>query len=68
MAVCLPTVVAEFTRLTTRLKLIDCRDFLPGGADAVRCQRPLEMFFPFDPVPATPVCNLPGPAANFCEV
>lgn len=49
MAVCLPTVVAEFTRLTARLSLIDCRAFLPVGADAVRCQRPLEMFFPFDP-------------------
>lgn len=49
MAVCLPTVVAEFTRLTARLALTDCRALLPGGADAVRCQRPLEMFFPFDP-------------------
>lgn len=49
MAVCLPTVVGEFTRLAGRLDLMDCRAFLPGGAEAVRCQRPLEMFFPFDP-------------------
>jgi RNA polymerase I-specific transcription initiation factor RRN3 len=49
MAVCLPTVVAEFTKLTARLGLINCRALLPGNDQAVRCQRPLEMFFPFDP-------------------
>ena len=36
MAVCLPTVVAEFTRLTSRLALMDCRALLPGGADVAR--------------------------------
>ena len=49
MAVCLPTVVAEFTKLMARLGLLDCQGLLPTNKDAVRCQRPLEMFFPFDP-------------------
>jgi len=49
MAVCLPTVVREFNRLMARLDLTDCRGLLPDNAEAVRCQRPLEMFFPFDP-------------------
>lgn len=46
---CLPTVVAEFTRLAQRLDLMDCAALLPGRSEAAREQRPLEMFFPFDP-------------------
>ncbi|KAK9901703.1 hypothetical protein WJX75_009400 [Coccomyxa subellipsoidea] len=49
LAVCLPTVVAEFTRLAQRLDLMDCAALLPGRSEAAREQRPLEMFFPFDP-------------------
>lgn len=49
MAVCLPTVVAEFAKLTAGLGLMECRTLLPATAQAARCQRPLEMFFPFDP-------------------
>ncbi len=49
LAVCLPTVVAEFTRLAQRLNLMDCTAQLPGRLEAARAQRPLEMFFPFDP-------------------
>ena len=49
MAICLPTVVAEFTKLTARLGLLDCKALLPGNAEAAQWQRPLEMFFPFDP-------------------
>ncbi len=49
LAVCLPTVVAEFTRLAQRLELMDCAALLPGRSEAARAQRPLEMFFPFDP-------------------
>ncbi|CAL8468014.1 g7552 [Coccomyxa elongata] len=49
LAVCLPTVVAEFTRLAQRLNLMDCTALLPGRLEAARAQRPLEMFFPFDP-------------------
>ena len=49
MAVCLPTVVAEFAKLTAGLGLMECGPWLPDTAEAARCQRPLEMFFPFDP-------------------
>ena len=46
---CLPTVVAEFSRLVARLGLMDCAGLLPQRSQAMRPQRPLEMFFPFDP-------------------
>ena len=46
---CLPTVVAEFSRLVARLGLMDCAQLLPQRSQAMRAQRPLEMFFPFDP-------------------
>ena len=46
---CLPTVVAEFSRLVARLGLMDCGALLPQRSQAMRAQRPLEMFFPFDP-------------------
>lgn len=49
MAICLPTVVTEFTKLTARLGLMNCQAHLPGNAEASKSQRPLEMFFPFDP-------------------
>lgn len=46
---CLPTVVAEFSRVSQRFDLMDCTPLLPGRSEAARAQRPLEMFFPFDP-------------------
>ena len=49
LSVCLPTVVAEFSRLAQRLGLMECGALLPQRAQAMRAQRPLEMFFPFDP-------------------
>lgn len=49
MSVCLPTVATEFARLAARMNLLDCGALLPAGVQAIRCQRPLEMFFPFDP-------------------
>ena len=49
MAICLPTVVTEFTKLSARLGLLDCKPFHPSNAEAAQAQRPLEMFFPFDP-------------------
>ncbi len=49
LSVCLPTVVAEFSRLVARLGLMDCAQLLPQRSQAMRAQRPLEMFFPFDP-------------------
>ena len=49
LSVCLPTVVNEFSQLTARLRLMDCKGLLPQRAQAMRAQRPLEMFFPFDP-------------------
>ena len=49
LSVCLPTVVAEFSRLVARLGLMDCGALLPQRSQAMRAQRPLEMFFPFDP-------------------
>ena len=49
LSVCLPTVVAEFARLAQRLGLMECGALLPQRAQAMRAQRPLEMFFPFDP-------------------
>ncbi|KAG2498036.1 hypothetical protein HYH03_003797 [Edaphochlamys debaryana] len=57
LAVCLPSVAAEFVHQAASLGLIDARPLLAklasaaagdGGAVA-RSQRPLEMFFPFDP-------------------
>ena len=51
MTMCLPTVVTEFTSLASRLDLMDCSNLMTGAASAssLRPQRPLEMFFPFDP-------------------
>ena len=49
LEVCLPTVVLEFTGLAARLGLMDCTALLPTRAAAARAQRPLEIFFPFDP-------------------
>ena len=49
LSVCLPTVVAEFSRLAQRLGLMETGGLLPQRAQAMRPQRPLEMFFPFDP-------------------
>ena len=48
LKVCLPTVVTEFSRLSLRLGLLDSTT-LPQEIGTQRCQRPLEMFFPFDP-------------------
>jgi RNA polymerase I specific transcription initiation factor RRN3 len=45
---CIPSVVTEFQRLTERLGLMDCAPLLPKESPA-RQQRPLEIFFPFDP-------------------
>ena len=42
-------MVAEFSRLAQRLGLMECGALLPQRAQAMRAQRPLEMFFPFDP-------------------
>lgn len=47
LQVCLPTVVDEFTRQAQKFGLMDCKGLLPG--ELKRAQRPLEMFFPFDP-------------------
>jgi RNA polymerase I-specific transcription initiation factor RRN3 len=49
LALCLPSVSAEFARLTSRLGLMDCRPLLAQQAAQPRPLRPLEMFFPFDP-------------------
>ncbi|KAK9817200.1 hypothetical protein WJX72_010975 [[Myrmecia] bisecta] len=53
LAVCVPSVVKEFTEQVTALRLMDCSQLLPPGAGGrdkgERQQRPLEMFFPFDP-------------------
>eukprot|EP00884_Botryococcus_braunii_P013343 jgi/Botrbrau1/22009/Bobra.0024s0025.1 len=45
---CNPSVTAEFAQLTGRLGLMDCGPLLPQEGSG-RQQRPLEMFFPFDP-------------------
>ncbi len=53
LAVCLPTVVAEFGRLARRWRLADCAPPAPaaggGAGPTAGGLRPLEMFFPFDP-------------------
>ena len=55
LAVCLPTVVAEFGRLARRWRLADCPALAPAASGAAPPGpvagglRPLEMFFPFDP-------------------
>ncbi|KAK9835138.1 hypothetical protein WJX81_000692 [Elliptochloris bilobata] len=55
LAVCLPTVVAEFGRLARRWRLAECpvpapeTSGAPAAATAAGGLRPLEMFFPFDP-------------------
>ena len=53
LAVCLPTVVAEFGRLARRWRLADCAPPAPAACGAAGPAagglRPLEMFFPFDP-------------------
>ncbi len=53
LAVCLPTVVAEFGRLARRWRLADGSPPAPaaggGAGPAAGGLRPLEMFFPFDP-------------------
>ena len=49
LSICLPTVVAEFAKLTGHLGLLNCQAQLPDRAESAKSQRPLEMFFPFDP-------------------
>ena len=48
LTICIPTVALEFTRLAHRLGLLPQPDAALAEASA-RAQRPLEMFFPFDP-------------------
>ena len=45
---CLPTVAQEFLSSAARLKLLP-QAFLSSSPASVRAQRPLELFFPFDP-------------------
>ena len=61
-------MAAKFNKLMARLGLIDCQGLLPNNEDAVRCQRPLEMFFPFAPLPPPPPRLLPGPPQVLCQV
>ncbi|KAG2436969.1 hypothetical protein HXX76_006484 [Chlamydomonas incerta] len=49
LGVCLPSVAAEFVHQATSLGIVDCRPLLSQVEPATRSQRPLEMFFPFDP-------------------
>ncbi|GFR40492.1 hypothetical protein Agub_g1060 [Astrephomene gubernaculifera] len=49
LGVCLPSVAAEFVHQASSLGLVDCRPLLSQVEPATRSQRPLEMFFPFDP-------------------
>ena len=60
LSVCLPTVVAEFSRLTQRLGLMECGALLPQRSQPLRAQRPLEMFFPFDPYLLRRSAQVPG--------
>ena len=60
LSVCLPTVVAEFSRLAQRLGLMECGALLPQRSQAMRAQRPLEMFFPFDPYLLRRSAQVPG--------
>lgn len=52
LAVCLPSVAAEFSHQAAALELLQCGPLLPDAdadAPSARANRPLEMFFPFDP-------------------
>ncbi|GIL92468.1 hypothetical protein Vretimale_19352 [Volvox reticuliferus] len=47
--VCLPSVAAEFVHQAASFNVVDCRPLLAQVELSTRFQRPLEMFFPFDP-------------------
>eukprot|EP00798_Chlamydomonas_sp_ICE-L_P000589 gene589-2011_t len=47
--VCLPSVVTEFKHQASTLGLLDLSTLVPSDDLLRRSQRPLEMFFPFDP-------------------
>ncbi|KXZ57030.1 hypothetical protein GPECTOR_1g930 [Gonium pectorale] len=49
LGVCLPSVAAEFVHQAASLGVVDCRPLLAQLEPSTRSQRPLEMFFPFDP-------------------
>ncbi|GIL51718.1 hypothetical protein Vafri_7665 [Volvox africanus] len=49
LGVCLPSVAAEFVHQAASLNIVDCRPLLAHVELSTRFQRPLEMFFPFDP-------------------
>ncbi|PNH03401.1 RNA polymerase I-specific transcription initiation factor RRN3 [Tetrabaena socialis] len=49
LGVCLPSVAAEFVHQAAALGIVDCRSLLSQLEPSSRSQRPLEMFFPFDP-------------------
>ncbi|GLI69244.1 hypothetical protein VaNZ11_013820 [Volvox africanus] len=49
LGVCLPSVAAEFVHQAASLNIVDCRSLLAQVELSTRFQRPLEMFFPFDP-------------------
>ena len=50
LATCLPTVAQEFQAQAAALRLLDPSRFAGASPGVrIRAQRPLEMFFPFDP-------------------
>ncbi|EFJ48520.1 hypothetical protein VOLCADRAFT_120872 [Volvox carteri f. nagariensis] len=49
LGVCLPSVAAEFIHQAASLGVVDLQSLLTQVEPETRSQRPLEMFFPFDP-------------------
>ncbi|GLC47104.1 hypothetical protein PLESTF_001444200 [Pleodorina starrii] len=49
LGACLPSVAAEFVHQAASLGVVDSTPLLTQVEPATRSQRPLEMFFPFDP-------------------